>query len=144
MLKKGDNCRTFLFEDTPDRFFVRPSVRPSVPSWVGTWTLLQGQNRPEREVDYSHPSGVEVKNIWSYTSTPMLYILYLIVLNKVKRRANAARHVRSINSVGLNWKIVIKNSIKFRATVLRLCVLGTSKNKQVSESCEREHGEYAA
>jgi len=31
-----------------------------------------GVNRPEREVDYSSPSSVEVKNGWRYTPTPCI------------------------------------------------------------------------
>jgi hypothetical protein len=32
--------------------------------------LSLGVKRPGREADYSPPSGAEVKNAWSYTSTP--------------------------------------------------------------------------
>ena len=32
---------------------------------------LSGVKRPERDVNHSPPSGVEVKNGWSYTSTPL-------------------------------------------------------------------------
>jgi len=31
--------------------------------------------RPERDVDQSHPSRAEIKNEWSYTSTPPVYAL---------------------------------------------------------------------
>jgi len=34
------------------------------------WVLSVGVNRRGREVDHSHPSSAEVKNVWSYNSTP--------------------------------------------------------------------------
>jgi hypothetical protein len=33
-------------------------------------TLSLGVKWPEREADHSPPSGTDVKNAWSYTSTP--------------------------------------------------------------------------
>jgi hypothetical protein len=36
----------------------------------GTGALTLGVKRPEREVDHSSPPSGEVKNAWSYTSTP--------------------------------------------------------------------------
>jgi hypothetical protein len=43
---------------------------PSVSSAVGTGDLTPEVKRPVREADKSPPSNVEVKNEWSYTSTP--------------------------------------------------------------------------
>jgi hypothetical protein len=37
---------------------------------MGTRDFLPGVKRPEREAEDSPPSGAEVKNVWSYTSTP--------------------------------------------------------------------------
>jgi hypothetical protein len=37
---------------------------------MGTGTLSLGVKRPRREADHSPPSSAEVKNEWSYTSTP--------------------------------------------------------------------------
>jgi hypothetical protein len=34
------------------------------------WALSLWVKRPEREADHSSPSSIEVKNAWSYTSTP--------------------------------------------------------------------------
>jgi hypothetical protein len=34
------------------------------------WALSPGVKRPRREADHSPPSSSEVKNAWSYTSTP--------------------------------------------------------------------------
>jgi hypothetical protein len=34
------------------------------------WALSLGVKRPGREADHSPPSSAEVKNAWSYTSTP--------------------------------------------------------------------------
>ena len=55
---------------------------PCMPSWHGRehYTLLYftvrfvypGVNRPERDVDNSHSYSGEVKNDWSYTSTPSI------------------------------------------------------------------------
>jgi len=39
--------------------------------WV-TGALSPGVKRPDREADHSPPSTAEVKNAWSYTSTPQL------------------------------------------------------------------------
>jgi hypothetical protein len=45
-------------------------VRHPVPiQWVPR-TLSLGVKRPGREADHSPPSSAEVKNAWSYTSTP--------------------------------------------------------------------------
>jgi len=37
---------------------------------MGTGVLTLGEKRPDREADHSHSSNSEVKNEWSYTSTP--------------------------------------------------------------------------
>jgi len=34
------------------------------------WAFSPGVKRPVREADHSPPSNAEVKNAWSYTSTP--------------------------------------------------------------------------
>ena len=34
--------------------------------------LMPGLKRQGREADYSHPSNIEVKNEWRYSSTPIL------------------------------------------------------------------------
>jgi hypothetical protein len=49
----------------------RPGLRPTQPpiQWVpGAFSLEV--KRPGLEGDHSHPSSVEVKNAWSYTTTP--------------------------------------------------------------------------
>jgi len=38
-----------------------------------------GVKRPEREAEHSPPSNAEVKNVWSYTSTPPI-CLHVMVL----------------------------------------------------------------
>jgi hypothetical protein len=43
-------------------------TQPSIQGKPGALSL--GVKRPGREVDHSPPSGAEVKNAWSYTSTP--------------------------------------------------------------------------
>jgi hypothetical protein len=37
---------------------------------MGTEVLFRGVKRPGLEADHSSPSSAEVKNEWSYTSTP--------------------------------------------------------------------------
>jgi len=38
------------------------------------WALSLGVKRPGREADHSPPSSTEVKNAWSYTSTPPIHL----------------------------------------------------------------------
>jgi hypothetical protein len=49
----------------------RPALEPTQPpiQWV-PGALSLGVKRPECEADHSPPSSDEVKNAWSYTSTP--------------------------------------------------------------------------
>jgi hypothetical protein len=49
----------------------RTALGPTQPpiQWA-RGVLSLGVKRPEREADHSHPSSAEVKNEWSYTSTP--------------------------------------------------------------------------
>jgi len=42
---------------------------------MGTGIVSRGMKQPERDVDQSHPSRAEIKNEWSYTSTPPIYPL---------------------------------------------------------------------
>jgi hypothetical protein len=56
----------FLFT-TASRAALGPTQPPI--QWV-PWALSLGEKRPGREADNSHPSSAEVKNAWSYTSTP--------------------------------------------------------------------------
>jgi hypothetical protein len=58
----------FLFT-TASRTALRPTQPPI--QWV-TDALSLGVKRPGREADHSPPSIAEVKNAWSYTSTPPL------------------------------------------------------------------------
>jgi hypothetical protein len=56
----------FLFT-TASRTALGPTQPPL--QWV-PGALSLGVKRPEREGDHSPPSSAEVKNSWSYTSTP--------------------------------------------------------------------------
>jgi len=40
---------------------------------VGTRSSSPGVKRPECKVNHSPPSSAQVKNAWSYTSTPPMY-----------------------------------------------------------------------
>jgi hypothetical protein len=37
---------------------------------------------PGREADYSPPYSVEVKNMWSYTSTPKVFMAWYLVKDR--------------------------------------------------------------
>jgi hypothetical protein len=42
--------------------------------FMGTRALSLGVKQPGREADHSPPSSAEIKNEWSYTSTPPLHL----------------------------------------------------------------------
>ena len=46
-------------------------VHPASLMYCGSCPLVQ---QPGREVDYSRSSSVEIKNMWSYTSTPSIHL----------------------------------------------------------------------
>jgi hypothetical protein len=66
----------FLFT-TVFKLVLGPTQPPI--QWV-QGTLSLGVKRPEREADHSPPSRAEVKNAWSYTSTPQI-TLHGVVLS---------------------------------------------------------------
>ena len=47
---------------------------PSIPLFNRFWNSVPGVMRPEREVNRSHPSSTDVKNEWTYTSTPTIHL----------------------------------------------------------------------
>jgi len=55
------------------RFSAGPGILSSLPRLDQLWDppILK---RPEREADHSSTSSTEVKNAWSYTSIPPIYI----------------------------------------------------------------------
>jgi hypothetical protein len=67
----------FLFT-TASRLALGSTQRPI--QWI-PGTLSLGVKRPGREADHSPPSSDEVKNAWSYTSTPTIR-LHGVVLSK--------------------------------------------------------------
>jgi hypothetical protein len=62
---------------TASRKVVGPTQPPT--QWV-PGALSLGVKRPGSEADHSPPSSAEVKNAWSYTSTPPIR-LHGVVLN---------------------------------------------------------------
>jgi hypothetical protein len=52
----------------------RPSLGPTQPLIQWLLVLFPGAKRPECESDHPPLSGAEVKNEWSYTSTPPIYL----------------------------------------------------------------------
>jgi hypothetical protein len=51
-------------------FFLFAPGAHSASYSMGTGSITPGVNRPELKADHSPPSSSEVKNKWSYTSTP--------------------------------------------------------------------------
>jgi hypothetical protein len=80
----------FLFT-TASRTVLRP-IEPPI-QWVpGAFPL--GVRRPGRETDHSLPSSAEVKNAWSYTSTPPIR---LHGVGLVKHRNNFMSYAKQMN-----------------------------------------------
>jgi hypothetical protein len=57
--------------------------------WVVTRTgggaLSPGVKGPEHEADHSPPSNTEVKNAWSYTSTPSYIFMWWCIIKQMTR-----------------------------------------------------------
>jgi hypothetical protein len=57
-----------------------PSLGPTQPPiQCITGALSPGVKRPEREADHSPPTGAEVKNTWSHTSTLPIFLLGVVI-----------------------------------------------------------------
>jgi hypothetical protein len=56
----------------------RPTLGPTQPllQWIQGLFAFFGVKRPRREADHPLLSTVEVKNVWSYTSTPANVFTY--------------------------------------------------------------------
>jgi hypothetical protein len=64
----------------------RTALGPTQPpiQWV-PGALSLGVKRPGREADHSSPSSAEVKNAWSYTSTPQyVFMAWCLVKHRDK------------------------------------------------------------
>jgi hypothetical protein len=48
----------------------KPALKPNQPPTKWLLMVLPPVKGPEQEVDHLPPSIVDVKNVWSYTSTP--------------------------------------------------------------------------
>jgi hypothetical protein len=59
----------------------RMALGPTQPpiQWV-SGALSLGVKRPGREADHSPPSSAEVKNVWSYTSTPPIRLHGMVLI----------------------------------------------------------------
>jgi hypothetical protein len=73
----------FLFS-TASRMVLGP-IQPPIQKVPGNFSL--GTKRPGREAGHSPPSNAEVKNVWSYISTPPYA---LMVWCEVKRKSTGA------------------------------------------------------
>jgi hypothetical protein len=61
---------------------VQGPTQPPI-QWV-PWILSSGVKRPVHESDHSSPSSAEVKNAWSYTSTPtFIFVAWCLVKHRV-------------------------------------------------------------
>jgi hypothetical protein len=67
----------FLFITAVSRLSLGPTHPPI--QWV-PGALSMGVKRPGREADHSSPSSAEVKNAWSYTSTPRIHLHYMVLI----------------------------------------------------------------
>jgi hypothetical protein len=66
----GGGWEFFSSPPRPERLWGRPSLLSN--GYLGALSL--GKKRPGREADHSPPSSAEVKNAWSYTSTPPIHL----------------------------------------------------------------------
>jgi hypothetical protein len=91
---KTDSCDSYGLNDRSSRvrfpagawnFFSSPPrpyrlwVPPSL-LYNGCQGLSLGVKRPRREANHSTPSSAEVKNAWSYTSTPQYAFIHKVIL----------------------------------------------------------------
>jgi hypothetical protein len=78
----------------------QPLGHTQLPMQWGPGSLSFGAKRPGRESDHSPPSSAEVKNVWSYTSTPQIcfhiLLFYLIIFDK---------WTRLVKLLSKNWMI---------------------------------------
>jgi hypothetical protein len=59
------------------------SVHHSVQHGSRVRPAFLGVKQPGREADHKHPSNAEVKNVWSYTSTPQyVFVAWCLVKHK--------------------------------------------------------------
>jgi hypothetical protein len=117
----------FLFT-TASRTALRPTQPPI--QWV-PGAPSPGVKRPGREADRSPPSSAEVKNAWSYTSTPQ-YVLMAWCLVKHRHIARltsssyCASHVSEDHCFVINWLLIHHLSSWFRSCVFCLSAISVS------------------
>jgi hypothetical protein len=72
-LSSTDVKNASSYTSTPQyAFMARCSVKITYYYLPGAVSVVL--KRPGHEVDHSHPSSTEVKNLWSYTSTPKIHL----------------------------------------------------------------------
>jgi hypothetical protein len=69
----------FLFMTMSRRLWGPSSLQPPI-QWV-PGALFLAVKRPRLEADHSPPSSAEVKNAWSYTSTPPISLHGVVLSN---------------------------------------------------------------
>jgi len=83
----------------PLRHRVQSNSWAHQPSYeMGTSDLSPGVKRPSREANHSSPSTVEVKNAWSYNSTPQHVFMALCLIPQWMRHGTSLSTVTTLPS----------------------------------------------
>jgi hypothetical protein len=81
----------------------RPALGPIQPPMQRVpGALSLGVKRPWREADHSPPSNAEVKNAWSYTSTPPTQLHCVVLSYSTGHRDNFTFYLLPLNNINLN------------------------------------------
>jgi hypothetical protein len=85
-----DRCSRFRFLAGAGNFSLHHRVQNGSEAHPASYPMVTrgsfpGVKRPGREADHSPPSSAEVKNAWSYTSTPQfVFIAWCLVKHRHK------------------------------------------------------------
>jgi hypothetical protein len=93
----------------------RPALGPthSTVQWV-PMALSLGVKKPGHEADHSPPSSAKVKNAWSYTSTPQVYLHGLVLKHRTTLPViflplSGNRFIRGFAYLMPEWSVVQKD-----------------------------------
>jgi hypothetical protein len=111
----------FLFSD---HYYCDMSTKTNVYKHVQT-DLDQNlcYSRPKREADHSPPSGAEVKNVWSYTSTPQYVFMAWCLLKHKDNFTFTLPYLGRSNSMRMlfhNFHLCHRNFVKCKAADVSL------------------------
>jgi hypothetical protein len=85
----------------------RPALGPIQPpsQWV-PGALSLGVKQPGREADHSPPSSAEVKNWWSYTSTPQyVFMAWFLVKHRENFSFTFDKHLQAVGELKVHVKL---------------------------------------